>query len=332
MPAITFPVERAPQQDAKGETAVPPHVVVSSHPSLTTTVPKEFVHRAAVAEVMLTGWQRRDEHHFSVAAQWPRAHSFFTPSEDGLHDPLIAAETIRQVGSLLAHAEYGVPLGHHFLMRHLDLSVDPGHLAVGSAPAALDLAVTAVETTLRAGHLAHLRYEVSILREGHTAATGSASFNTATPAVYRRLRGRDDLAGVRALALTAPASPQSVARTSPVDVVLSPTTAPHHWQLRVDTRHPVLFDHPVDHVPGMVLLEAARQASAATAKRSATLPTRISATFTRYVELDTPCLIQATPHHHSPDGHTETIRVTGHQNTTEAFTCHITTTTPPTPH
>ncbi|MFJ9543983.1 ScbA/BarX family gamma-butyrolactone biosynthesis protein [Streptomyces sp. NPDC101225] len=339
MPAITFPAERAPHHDTKEETAVPPHVT-ACRPSLTTTVPKEFVHRAAVAEVMLTGWQRRDEHHFSVTAQWPRAHSFFTPSPDGLHDPLIAAETIRQVGSLLAHAEYGVPLGHHFLMRHLEVAVDPGHLAVGPAPAALDLAVTATETTLRAGHLAHLRYEVTLRREGHTAATGSASFNTATPAVYRRLRGRDDLTAIHPLPLTAPAPPHTVARTSPTDVVLTPTPTPHHWQLRADTRHPVLFDHPVDHVPGMVLLEAARQAAAA-AKRSATPPTRLHATFTHYVELDTPCHIHATPHHHTPhphtphphtpDGHTETIHVTGHQNTTEAFTCHITT-TPPTPH
>ncbi|WP_260845011.1 AfsA-related hotdog domain-containing protein [Streptomyces sp. SLBN-31] len=51
---------------------------------------------------------------------------------------------------------------------------------------------------------------------------------------------------------------------SPTDVVLSPLGQPHRWQLRVDTRHPVLFDHIVDHVPGMLLIEAARQAATAT--------------------------------------------------------------------
>nr|WP_160159916.1 AfsA-related hotdog domain-containing protein [Streptomyces sp. SLBN-31] len=53
---------------------------------LTSTVPKELVHRASVAEVMLTDWARRSEDHFTLAAQWPRGHSFFT-TIDGCHDP-----------------------------------------------------------------------------------------------------------------------------------------------------------------------------------------------------------------------------------------------------
>ncbi|MBV9022841.1 MAG: hypothetical protein JO362_03295 [Streptomycetaceae bacterium] len=32
------------------------------------------------------------------------------------HDPMQAAETIRQTGLYMAHAELGVPLGHQFLM------------------------------------------------------------------------------------------------------------------------------------------------------------------------------------------------------------------------
>ncbi|AKJ15785.1 hypothetical protein ABB07_38875 (plasmid) [Streptomyces incarnatus] len=39
---------------------------------------------------------------------WPCAHGFFTRLQGWLHDPLILAETIRQVGSLLAHAEHEV--------------------------------------------------------------------------------------------------------------------------------------------------------------------------------------------------------------------------------
>ncbi len=57
------------------------------YPNLTTTVPKELVHRAAVAEVMLTDWERVDDTRFKVAAQWPRGHSFFTPIDGRYHDP-----------------------------------------------------------------------------------------------------------------------------------------------------------------------------------------------------------------------------------------------------
>lgn len=53
---------------------------------LTCTVPKEFVHRAAVAEVLLTGWRRVDATHFTVTAQWPRLHGFYSAVQ-GRHDP-----------------------------------------------------------------------------------------------------------------------------------------------------------------------------------------------------------------------------------------------------
>src|SRR3954466_6506532 len=106
MTVSTFHSERTPVSGApaKGLRGTVDILDAFRHVVLTTTVPKEFVHRAAVAEVMLTDWQRTDEAHFKVAAQWPRSHSFFTPSEAGYHDPLIAAETIRQVGTLLGHA------------------------------------------------------------------------------------------------------------------------------------------------------------------------------------------------------------------------------------
>ena len=131
---------------------------VPGHGKLTTTVPRELVHRAAVAEVMLTSWQRLDDTHFGMTAQWPRGHSFFTPVEGVHHDPLIAAETIRQIGSLLAHAEFGVPFGHQFLLEELSLTVHPEQLRVGGTPAALDLEVLCKEVKKRGNRLTGLCY------------------------------------------------------------------------------------------------------------------------------------------------------------------------------
>ncbi|MFE7778541.1 ScbA/BarX family gamma-butyrolactone biosynthesis protein [Streptomyces sp. NPDC057445] len=287
-------------------------------PSLTTTVPKEFVHRSAVAEVMLTDWRRKSDSDFEVTAQWPRGHSFFS-SIDDRHDPLLVAETIRQAGTLLAHAEFGVPLGHQFLMWDLDFAVEPDQLLVGGVPAALDIDITCTDIRRRGGHLTGMHYRAVIRRDGRTAATGSATYTCTTPAVYRRLRaGRGVVGGRAALALTAPASPQSVGRTSPKDVVLTPLGKPSSWQLRADTRHPVLFDHPVDHVPGMVLLEAARQAAAAVLERPAFSPSAISSRFSRYAELDSPCMIGARRLPDTDDG-TEQVLVTGHQEGEAVF-------------
>ncbi|MFD7898163.1 ScbA/BarX family gamma-butyrolactone biosynthesis protein [Streptomyces sp. NPDC059743] len=289
-------------------------------PQLTTTVPREYVHRAAMAEVLLTGWRRMDERRFSVTGQWPRLHGFFS-AVDGLHDPLLAAETIRQVGSLLAHAEFGTPLGHHFLLRDLSLTVEPRHLAIGGVPAGLDLDVFCPQIRTRGGELAGLRYEAVVRRDGQTVATGGASFVCAAPAVYRRLRGeRAARSDVRRPPLTAPVPPSSVGRSAAYDVVLSPTGEEHIWRLRVDTGHPVLFDHPVDHIPGMVLLEAARQAANSVLRGGACVLTGFTAEFPRFAELDLECLIELRRLPEQFHG-LSSVLVTGRQEGEPVFTC-----------
>lgn len=295
-------------------------------PTLTTTVPKELVHRAAVAEVMLTDWRRESGTIFRMEAQWPRSHSFFTPIDGEYYDPLMISETIRQAGYLLAHAEFGVPLDHQFLLWDLELSVHPEHLQVRQAPASLDIEVICTEVKFRGnGNLAVLRYETLIRRDGHLVATGGASGTGTTPATYQRLRAKSAPAGDRQpLPLTAPMAPQSVGRTSPVDVVLSPVGETDRWQLRVDTRHPVLFDHPVDHVPGMLLIEAARQASAAVLGRTSLLPLSVSGEFLRYVELDAPCEIRAALVPNQLPAGRHTVLVTAHQNGEPCFSATVT--------
>ncbi|MES5825455.1 ScbA/BarX family gamma-butyrolactone biosynthesis protein [Streptomyces sp. RG80] len=290
--------------------------------SLTTTVPKELVHRASVAEVMLTDWERVHDEHFSVAAQWPRGHSFFA-NVDGCHDPLIAAETIRQAGTLLAHAEFGVPLGHHFLMWDLSVSVQPTNLHVGTTPASVDVEMTCQDVKRRGDRLAGCRYNAVIRRNGQVAVTGSANFTCASPKVYERLRGEHGDAMHQPLPLTAPTAPQNVGRVSPMDVVLSPIGEPDRWLLRVDTRHPILFDHPVDHVPGMVLLEAARQAGTALLGHPC-LPLDITSEFKKYVELDAPCVIEARRLPDSGTDRGERVLVTAYQDEAPVFRSTVT--------
>ncbi|WP_395576628.1 ScbA/BarX family gamma-butyrolactone biosynthesis protein [Streptomyces sp. BK79] len=326
MSANTLRVERATPGAQRTETdrRAATRSAALRYPSLTTTVPKEFVHRASVAEVMLTDWERRDEHRFTVTAQWPRSHTFFT-SVNGCHDPLIAAETLRQAGTLLAHAEYGVPLGHHFLMWDLSLTVWPEHLLVDGAPTSLDIDIVCSDFKMRGDSLAGFRYQTVMRRAGQVVATGGASFTCMAPKVYQRLRSnRRNSAGPQ-LPLTAPAAPQNVGRVSPMDVVLSPVGQEGRWQLRVDTRHPVLFEHPVDHVPGMMLLEAARQATVATTGQCAT-PLSVTAEFSRYAELDTPCMIEARSLRRTGDE--ESVEVTGHQSGELVFRSTVTVAVP----
>ncbi|MGW5734156.1 MULTISPECIES: ScbA/BarX family gamma-butyrolactone biosynthesis protein [Streptomyces] len=301
--------------------------------TLTRTVPREFVHRAAVAEVFLTDIRQLSDEQFTVTAQWPRGHSFYG-SLHGRYDPLLIAETIRQVGALLSHTVFDVPLTHKFLLWDLNYTALPEGLVVDAAPADLELAVTCTEIRRRGNRLAGLRYEATIRHAERVIATGGASFTTTSPEAYRRLRAARLEASTGPVVPGTSVPPQLVARTSPFDVVLAPAERPGRWQLRVNAAHPVLFDHYVDHVPGMVLLEAARQAAHAIGSQGRPLlPVTLDSTFHRYAEFDTPCWVDAEivdTDASSPDACT--VRVTGRQDDEIVFTTTVgLTTLSPTP-
>ncbi|MCT7352793.1 hypothetical protein N4P33_11500 [Streptomyces sp. 15-116A] len=287
-------------------------------PVLTTTVPRQFVHRAALAEVLLSDWSARDGGGYTVTAQWPRRHSFFALPEDTHYDPLLIAETIRQAGTLLAHAELGVPLGHQFLMSELSVSVLPDHLQIPAAPDTVTLEVTHDAVQERRGQHVGGSYQVVARIGGRTVATGGATYTCISPRAYSRLRAS---AAAEAAPLTPPVPPQHVGRLSPRDVVLSPAGGDGDWTLRVDTRHPVLFDHPVDHAPGMLLAEAARQAATAVVGPGSVVLS-LTARYRRYVELDAPCAVTARLTGSSPAE--ATVVVTAEQQGAEAFEAIVT--------
>ncbi|GGS89146.1 ScbA/BarX family gamma-butyrolactone biosynthesis protein [Streptomyces griseoviridis] len=304
--------------------AAPAGLGAPRRPALTTTVPRELVHRASVAEVLLTGWDRVDDARFTVTAQLPRQHGFHV-SVGGCHDPLLITETVRQAGLLLAHAELGVPLEHQFLMWDLSADVVPEALRVGGAPASLDIDVACEDVKRRGAQVAGAHYDMVIRRDGEVAARGGATFTCTSPAVYRRLRAaaRAGAGAPVPLPLPSPAPPREVGRVSAADVVLSPSPAAGRWRLRADTTHPALFDHPVDHVPGMVLLEAARQATTAFLRRPC-LPVGLTGEFSRYVELDRECAIEACALPGGAAEGRERVLVTGRQDGGQVFRATVT--------
>ncbi|MFE9555896.1 ScbA/BarX family gamma-butyrolactone biosynthesis protein [Streptomyces sp. NPDC006692] len=288
---------------------------------LTTTVPREYVHRAAVSEVLLTNWKTDKSDCFLVNAQWPRGHALFAPTADH-QDPLLLVESVRQVGALLAHTEYDVPFGHQFLMWNMSFSALPEALSVGPTPTEVELRTTCHDIVRRGKQLMSMAYHVSVERDGLPLAVAEARFSCTSPAVYRRLRGERPT--TTALALPVGIAPESVGRPGSRDVVLAATGAgtPLRWQLRVDTSHPIFFDHPVDHVPGMVLIESARQAAYAATGLTDALPVQLDSTFTRYAELDAPCWIEAEPGRPDAAGIIP-VRITGTQRDETVFTATV---------
>ncbi|PBD02201.1 A-factor biosynthesis hotdog protein [Streptomyces sp. Ag82_O1-15] len=333
-------------------TGTSPHPAAQTDPTmprLTTTVPREYVHRSTLAEVFLTGCEQTGDTHYTLTAQWPRAHTFFTTPDGTHHHPLQAAETIRQTGLYLAHAELGIPLGHHFLMRNLHLTTHPQHLTIGPTPTDLTLTATYTPHHPHTKRPTDFTMHITITRNGHPTATGTGRFTCLTPTTYQRLRHphtttadttTTDTTTSTSTSTSSTATqhqppnppPTHYGRTLPHDIVLTPTPHPHTWQLTPNPHHPILFDHTTDHIPGMVLLEAAHQAATAHTHPTPTThpnhPTTLHATFHHYTEHHTPTYITTHTTRSNNSDPAPTTHITAHQNNTTVFTAQLTTHTP----
>ncbi|MYX06122.1 ScbA protein [Streptomyces sp. SID8375] len=280
-------------------------------------VPREFVHRPFIDDILVTSWHRRDDSHFSLTAQWPHDHGYFTPVH-GRHHLILTGETIRQAGLLLCHTELGVPVGHHFILGDLVYTTHPEHLVVGSGPTRLSIDVTCSRMRMRAGTLTSGHFDMTIRKAGRIVATGHSDVTVTSPAVYRRIRG-DRLAARRPLGPPPTAVPHQLTGSAhDSDVLLSPTARPDRWQLRIVPGHAAMVNPANDHIPGMLLLDAAQQAARALTAPQAFVPYAFGTEFRRYAEHGIPCVIEA---HRLPSALpcTTTVQVTGSQDGRPVF-------------
>ncbi|MFD4025913.1 ScbA/BarX family gamma-butyrolactone biosynthesis protein [Streptomyces sp. NPDC058576] len=291
---------------------IDPVPAMDSEVEVVRPVAIDMVHRTRPEDAFPRNWVRLAHDRFSVAAVLPHDHPFFAPVDGDRHDPLLVAEAMRQAAMLAFHAGYGVPLGYHFLMADLDYVCHQDHLSVGGVPTEMDVEVFCSDLKWRGGLPVQGRVGWAVHRDGQLAATGTGATRFTNPKVYRRMRG-----GVPAEGISIPeaaAVPTALAgRSRAEDVVLSEPGRDGVWELRVDTRHPTLFQHPNDHVPGMLLLEAARQAACLAVGPGGIVPAEASSRFHRYAEFGSPCWIGAVVLPETTED-TVTVQVTGHQD------------------
>ncbi|GAA2244664.1 ScbA/BarX family gamma-butyrolactone biosynthesis protein [Streptomyces amakusaensis] len=271
-------------------------------PADATAVPTSLLHLHRASSSLITGWTALGDDRYTVTAQWP------TPTSSAPFDPLTLTNTVRQACLLVAHAEQGVPLTHKTLMDAMDVRVAPGFRVPHDSRARLLVGVRSHRTGARSR-----KTDFRIQVDHEMAAEASLAFSWASPPAYRRLRGTRlnvDWAGI-AVDPAVPAEVAGCAGTS--RIALSAGDRPGRWLLRTDTADPVLYDHPVDHVPGLALIEASYQAAHASTGSEAASLRRMTSVFRRYVEFGVPCRLEAAPE-------AAGIRVTGVQEGEEAFT------------
>lgn len=238
--------------------------------SFDSTVSRTMVHRAAVSEVFVTDSVAAGNHKYLVAAHLPRRHAFFGDGFDTSVDPMLCLEVTRQSCVLVAHEYYDIPIGWQFVMTTSSFEVLSQQalteLAQWSRPL-IDVVVTGREPAKGVPNV--LRVVATFLIGDQPAIRFTGGLLAVDSTIYRQMR--------RSAMTTAEAVPGSqdgqplagdlVGRHDRRNVVLSAAPAgaigDFHTKLLVDTGHPVFFDHPLDHVPGTLLVEAHRQVGSA---------------------------------------------------------------------
>ncbi|GAA3195736.1 MULTISPECIES: ScbA/BarX family gamma-butyrolactone biosynthesis protein [Streptomyces] len=284
----------------------------------TSAVRKEFLHLSFDDSVFLTGCERRGEREFALTARWP---GFTRAGARGgvRHEPLFVAQTIRQAGLLITHAELGAPLNHAVLLRTFNFRLEPSFQPPEGVPVDLVVHVCGTERGRRGTRRPQMRMEMELTTpEGVRIGSAVSDYEWIAPAVYRRLRGSHVEAVRDQPPLPAPVAPERVGRHDPAQVTLSPTERARRWQLRCDFANRLLYDHPVDHIPGLVLIESAHQAARLTAPASF-VPRTVTSAFNQYVEFDAPCWIEAETDGGEAGGDGFRVVVRGYQHDRQVF-------------
>jgi nucleoside diphosphate kinase len=311
-----FPMRRAgvaPVLGGAGSADWRRHLAAAPRAEFARTVDRDSAHRRAVSEVFLTSVAQVDDATFDLGTQIPRQHGYFSDhvGPDAGYDPMFFVEACRQGMFVIAHSFLGAPIGHHFILRRVELAVtDPALLAVREAPTDARIRCR-IERRYRdrnsrdAGFQLRCRAEV----DEREALSCLVDVRWVSPERYAGLRG-----AARAVLAPSPRAPRLPAgllgRRNPGNVLISPLTPPSPdpdagpaWSagVVVDQGHPTLFDHPLDHIPGMLQLEAMRQLATAVLVSARDVPASsvrlagLDVRFARFGELGLParCLTWA---------------------------------------
>jgi hypothetical protein len=250
-----------------------------------SVVPRYLVHRTALSEVFLASAHEMDRDIFAVDGQWPRRH-FYYDVNTGRVDPVLVAETLRQATIFVAHSFYDVPLQQRFLMDGIRFDLLATHVAPSLTSQDIRMVVRVDGVRRNASGVAALRTHVEFFADGTAFARGQGDLQLVSPRVYDRMRSNHSMspqfapAGSRVSGLAFARGAEII----PVNGSTEQQTS--SWTTNIDASHPVFFDHPVDHLPGMLVLELMRQVA-----RSATgcvdcEIVSFNGQFSRFVELD----------------------------------------------
>ena len=277
--------------------------------SFDSTVSRRLVHRDFIDHVLLTDILRLEERRFLCGGRIPQSHGYFNEG-GGPHvysGILLGTEMGRQGGIAISHHFLGVSTSLCYILRHLSCTLERPGLSLVTSPQTADVVM---EIRLRdcsyrrTGELVGLVMECTSYRAGQRMQHAVGEWIFVPKNVYQKLRRR----APDRLANGSPPRPEriepsAVGRRRLDNVVISPLSEAAggvvEADLIVDPDHPYFFEHKLDHVSGMLLLEGCNQLGTAMAGPRCGWASReivceaFEARFHQFAELETPVKLEA---------------------------------------
>ncbi|CCQ16057.1 putative uncharacterized protein [Rhodococcus sp. AW25M09] len=240
--------------------------------------------------MLLTDYETVDGTH-RAAVQLQTSHRMFAPVRR-THDSLMVAEALRQAVSLFCHVTHGVPLDHVVFIEHFRFEIlEP--LSVDNIDDSLVAESITTDVTFDDASTDNVKLSARLLNGTQLVAFGTASVRSIGPEVYSAFRTASmaDPHFRYLPAGTEVVEAAAVGRFDPSDVVLARHTSDGTLVVAPDPRNLAMFDHSVEYLPGVTMLEAARQAL----RLSTGVPeldfTSLEVRFMGFAEWSNPCSV-----------------------------------------
>ena len=229
----------------------------------------QLVHKVSADEILVRGYERQPSSvRIDVEAER------FTAHRERWSNLLATGELLRQSTILSAHALFDVPLGWAFLMDRI--VVDLGQANVPGRSGEIS-SIHVDDVIANGGGLRSLTS--TLTADSNALPMGRGYLRVVDPRTYARMRAGHSLSPL------ADGRARRLGRGFRLRQRESTGRSLWRWELDYDTRNAHFFDHPSDHVPGMLLVAALRAAVLDVSPTGWDVD-YIDASFVGFVELD----------------------------------------------
>lgn len=237
--------------------------------SCSKSLDKKILHRIHDSEVFLSKCVLISENSFSALANIPNYHEYYLDHLNNQFDPLFLLECARQAETYIAHTYYDVPLSNKFILNNWSLKcTDDFKTNPANYNCYLNLKIFAYDSKKLKNQLYQQKYKIDVFNQDSFIASIYIAVTYVTDSSYKRIRGNcqekiSKFNSMKSQERCNIINPKLISRSLYKNVVISEPLIQQELcvLLHVDFNNISYFDHPQDHYPAMLLLEAGRQLS-----------------------------------------------------------------------